>query len=503
MLPQGQNKIAALSREVDAVSHGADEGSLEDYFQPFALQVIGRRQFFESPFGRNRVIYADWTASGRGYAPIEKRLQEEVLPFFANTHTGTTVTGRAMTAAYEEARGIIKTHVHASADDQLLFCGSGMTDAVCRLQRMLGPGTLKDEAVVFVTHMEHHSNYISWLETGATVEVIKPAPQGNVHLKHLAELLEQHRHRKVKIAAVTACSNVTGIQTPYHDIAALMHAHGGYCFVDFASSAPYVSIDMHPDVPGGDLDGVYFSCHKFLGGPGTPGVLVFNKRLYEGGVPDRPGGGTILYSNPWGGRVYVSDIEQREDGGTPPILQAIKAALCFRLKEEMGVGPMLRREDELLECVFDRLPDMPGVSILEAGCRGRLGIVSFLVAGAHYNLIVKILSDRFGIQTRGGCSCAGPYGHWLLGIDKARSEELSHSLGAGDLSCKPGWVRLSLHPTMSDEEIGYILDAIEITIERYPEWKEDYGYDSAANEFVFRGIDQDSRVGKWFSAPLR
>ena len=490
MLPQRQNNA------------GPRPLPLEDYFSSFADHVIGRRQFFESPFGRNRVIYADWTAGGRGYGPIEKRLQCNVLPFFANTHTGTTVTGRAMTAAYEEAKAIIKAHVHADTDDLLLFCGSGMTDAVCRLQRMLGLRASKEEMVVFVTHMEHHSNHISWLETGATVEIIRAAPDGNVDLEYFTELLKKYKHRRVKIAAVTACSNVTGIQTPYHTIAALVHAYSGYCFVDFASSAPYVSIDMHPPEPGGDLDGIYFSCHKFLGGPGTPGVLVFNGRLHKGGVPDRPGGGTILYSNPWGGREYISDIEQREDGGTPPILQAIKAALCIRLKEEMGVEQMLRREEELLECVFDRLPGMPGVTILEAGYRRRLGIVSFMMTGGHYNLVVKMLNDRFGIQTRGGCSCAGPYGHFLLHIDEARSQAMRASLKSGDLSCKPGWVRLSLHPTMTDDEIGYILDAIGITVERYREWAADYVYDPASNEFVFRGWGERNRVREWFSAPL-
>jgi selenocysteine lyase/cysteine desulfurase len=477
--------------------------SLEDYFSPFAAQVIGHRQFCESPFGRNRIVYADWTASGRGYGLIEKRLQEDVLPFFANTHTGTTVTGRAMTAAYEEARAIIKGHVHAGDGDVLFFCGSGMTDAVCRFQRMLGLRASAEKTVVFVTHMEHHSNHISWLETGATVEVINDAADGNSDPGHLCELLGKYRHCKVKIAAITACSNVTGIQTPYHAIAALMHAHNGYCFVDFASSAPYVCIDMHPPFSGGDLDGIYFSFHKFLGGPGTPGVLIFNERLYERAVPDRPGGGTILYSNPWGGRAYVPDIEQREDGGTPPVLQAIKAALCVRLKEEMGVEQLLQREEELLEQVFDRLPRMRGVTILEGRCRNRLGIVSYLVAGAHYNLIVKILNDRFGIQTRGGCSCAGPYGHRLLGIDESRSHHLLKSLQAGDLSCKPGWVRLSLHPIMTDNEIEYILDAIEITVERYQEWAVDYLYDPAANEFVFKGWTDRNRVGEWFDAPLR
>jgi selenocysteine lyase/cysteine desulfurase len=461
---------------------------LQEYFRRFAAGIIGSRQFFETPYGRNRIIYADWTAGGRGYLPIELRLQQEILPFFANTHTGTTVTGRAMSTAYDEARLLIKKHVHAREDDQLLFCGSGMTDAVCRLQRLLGLRACPEEAVVFVTHMEHHSNHISWLETGTTVEIINPAPDGSVDLHHLGYLLECYRNRRVKIAAVTACSNVTGIRSPYHTIASMLHAGGGYCFVDFAASAPYENIDMHPPNPGqGDLDAIYFSMHKFLGGPGTPGVLIFGRRLYGGGVPDRPGGGTILYSNPWGGREYFADIEGREDGGTPPILQAIKAALCIRLKEEMGVTQLLRREEEMVEHVFDRLPGMPGVTILAAAQRRRLGIVSFVVEHAHYNLIVRILNDRFGIQTRGGCSCAGPYGHYLLNIDKPQSGAIRNALLSGDLSRKPGWVRLSLHPTMPDEEIDYILDAIEITVQRYREWKEGYVYDPRSNEFEFRG----------------
>ena len=473
--------------------------SLQEYFFPFAGNVIGNRQFFETPYGRNRIIYADWTAGGRGYLPIEKKIQQEILPFFANTHTGTTVTGRAMSAAYEEARAIVKEHVHAAEDDALLFCGSGMTDAVCRLQRMMGLRDRHNEAVVFVTHMEHHSNHISWLETGATVEIISPSADGNVDLDHLLHLLDRYRHRKTIIAAITACSNVTGIQTPYHAIASLMHGYGGYCFVDFAASAPYVGIDMHPqDEDMGDLDAIYFSFHKFLGGPGTPGALLFGRRLYTGGIPDRPGGGTLLYSNPWGGREYVPGIEQREDGGTPPILQAIKAALCTRLKEEMGIAQLLQREEEMVGHIFDRLPEMPGVALLAATQPRRLGIISFVVEHAHYNLIVKILNDRFGIQVRGGCSCAGPYGHFLLDIGETRSGAIRESLLAGDLSCKPGWVRLSLHPTMTDDELDYILDAIELTVQQYDEWEKDYVYDAVTNEFFFPGWEESSKVKEWF-----
>jgi selenocysteine lyase/cysteine desulfurase len=333
------------------------------------------------------------------------------------------------------------------------------------LQRMMGlKETQANEAegaaakvrpVVLVTHMEHHSNHISWLETNATVEVVPPGEDGGVDVGHFREMLERYGARRVKIAAVTACSNVTGIETPYREIARVMHEFGGVCFVDFACSAPYVKIDMR------GLDAIYFSGHKFLGGPGTPGVLVFNRKLLASGVPDQPGGGTLLYSNPWGGREYVENIEAREDGGTPPILQGIKAGLCIRLKEEMGVEPMRERETEMVGRLLERLTSTPGVEVLAADQWQRLGVISFVVQGMHYDSVVKSLNDRFGIQARGGCSCAGTYGHHLLCIDQARSEAIREALLSGEIQSKPGWVRLSLHPTMTDVEIDYIADAVE------------------------------------------
>jgi selenocysteine lyase/cysteine desulfurase len=452
--------------------------SLERYFSRFRQNIIGQEQFFETQYGPQRIIYADWTASGRAYRPIETRLQEEILPFFANTHSRSTVTGERMSGAYEQALAVVREHVNAREDDALVFCGSGMTAAVNKLQRIMGlriPERLMDFAacpkpdeaarpLVLVTHMEHHSNHISWLETIATVEIIRAAEDGNVDLQHLRQLLERFRHRKNKIAAVTACSNVTGIETPVHEIAAIMHEHDGLCFVDYACSAPYVPIDMHPGPRSKDLDAIYFSFHKFLGGPGTPGVLVFNSRLYRNRIPDQPGGGTMLYTNPWGVHEYIPDIQQREDGGTPPVLQGIKAAMCIRLKEEMGVENMLAREKELTLRLLGRLREIAGVQIL-GPTRKRLGIISFIVKNAHYDLVVRLLNDRFGIQSRGGCSCAGTYGHLLLDIGEEQSYEILDALRAGRTWSKPGWVRLSVHPTITDAEIDYIADAIEITVE--------------------------------------
>jgi selenocysteine lyase/cysteine desulfurase len=496
--------------------------ALEKYFSAFRRRALGDQQYFESPFGKKKIIYADWTASGRAYQPIEEYMQDEILPFLANTHTETTITGTLMSRAYEAAKGIVKAHVNASSDDVLIFCGSGMTGAVNKLQRILGlrvPERLADyvkkassdklpldldetlRPVVFVTHMEHHSNHLSWLETIATVEIIRRGEDGNVDLTHFCELLEQYSHRVNKIAAVTACSNVTGIRTPYQAIAKLVHAYGGSCFVDFSCCAPYCPIDMHPDEPDAGLDAIYFSGHKFLGGPGTPGVLIFNKNLYRNNVPDQPGGGTVLYSNPWKGREYVGDIEQREDGGTPPFLQGIKAAMCIRLKEEMGVANILRREEELLDMIFSRLLAMPNIEILEGGVTSRLGIVSFIIRGAHYNLIVKLLNDRFGIQTRGGCSCAAMYGHLLLHVGKSRSYKILDSIRRGDLSCKPGWIRLSIHPTMTNAETGYILDAIETTAANFRDWGKAYCYDRHTNEYSLQGAGpnmQEHMISAWF-----
>ena len=505
------------------VSSLTQKGTLENYFSHFRRNIIGLQQIFESPFGKKEIIYADWTASGRGYRPVEDCLLNEIMPFLANTHTETTVTGRLMSKAYEEAKVIVKAHVRANSEDALVFCGSGMTGAVNKLQRILGlkiPERIFDymirtgpkneylpwddvlKPIVFVTHMEHHSNHTTWLETIADVEIIRLGKNGNVDLDHFRILLEQFKHRKNKIAAVTACSNVTGIQTPYHDIAKLIHEYDGFCFVDFASSAPYIDIDMHPQGEGSALDAIYFSPHKFLGGPATSGVLIFNKKMYKNSIPDQPGGGTIVYSNPWKVHEYIANIEQREDGGTPPILQGIKVAMCVRLKEAMGVENILKREEELLQIIFARFLKMKNVEVLEGNIKKRLGIISFVVPGAHYNLIVKILNDRFGIQTRGGCSCAGTYGHMLLHVDKSRSYQILNGIRAGDLLCKPGWIRLSVHPTMSNEEIDFILDAIELTAAHFREWMKDYTYDVGSNEYSFKGqeVKEQSRIEEWFKS---
>ncbi len=485
---------------------------MEKYFEKFRENIIGYNQTFETPYGTQKMIYADWVASGRQYGPIEKKMAEVFAPFVGNTHTETSITGTLMTRAYLLAHKKIKEHVNASESDVIITAGFGMTALINKFQRMLGFKTYgdilhyeslpeNDRPVIFITHIEHHSNQISWYETIADVVLLKPDKDLLVDLDELRRQLKKYENRKIKVGAFSACSNVTGIETPYYEMAKIMHENGGLCFIDFAASAPYVKIDMHPEDPMKKLDAVFFSPHKFLGGPGASGVLVFDSALYrENEVPDQPGGGTVDWTNRWGEYKYTDNIELREDGGTPGFLQAIRTALCIELKNQMGVDNIRKREAQLVKIALEKLSEIKGLHILSDNVKKRLGIISFCIENVHYNLVVKILNDRFGIQVRGGCVCAGTYGHYLLGISHKQSKEMTDRINLGDFSEKAGFVRISLHPTMTDEELNFIIDAVKQISENYQTWQKDYVYNKHTN--IFTNIkdteDLNKKVAKWF-----
>lgn len=485
-------------------------GEMVKYFAPYRRNIVGIDTMYESPYGLKKMVYADWLASGRLYRPIEQKLLESFGPYVANTHTETNEAGTRMTRSYQEAHQIIKKHVNAGPDDVIITAGSGMTSVVNKLQRILGlkgcgnlikKPCLKEieRPVVFLTHMEHHSNHTSWFETIAEVVLIEPGRNLLVDPEHLREALEKFKDRSFKIGAFTGGSNVTGILPSYHTLARIMHEYGGIVFIDFAASAPYIDINMHPGNPMEKLDAIYFSPHKFLGGPGSSGVLIFDKSLYHNEVPDNPGGGTVAWTNPWGNYKYVDDIEVREDGGTPGFLQAIRAALAVRLKEEMGVENIMKREKELVKLAFRGLRKIQGIHILADRMEERLGVLSFYHEQIHYNLLVKLLSDRYGIQVRGGCVCAGTYGHYLLEVSYEASREITELINSGDLSRKPGWVRWSLHQTTTDAEVEFILQALEEIVINHSKWGMEYRYDSHSNEFVhlyYQGMDY---LKEWFS----
>lgn len=482
--------------------------NLEKHFETFRNNIIGNDQFIETINGIKKIHYADWAASGRLYKPIEEKIINQFGPFVANPHTETNITGKTITLAYREAKKIIKEHVHAYDKDIIIFEGTGMTGAVRKIQRILGLAINErfikgqkiqesDRPVVFITHMEHHSNHTSWEETIADVVVVPPDSNGEVSPEKLEETVQKYRNRPLKIGSFTACSNVTGIQTPYYEMAEVMHQIGGICFVDFSASAPYVNIDMHPNSPMQRLDGLFFSPHKFLGGPGTSGLAIISRDLFKSCVPDRPGGGTVKWTNPWGGRSYISNLEEREDGGTPGFLQAIKTALAIRLKEKMNCEYMEAQEKKLTEIMFDILEQNDRIILLEKDKKKRLPFFSFYVNGIHHQLIVKLLNDVYGIQVRGGCSCAGTYGHYLLGIGKEQSKQITDEIEKGNFYIKPGWVRVSLHPTMTEEEVRYIANGICDIVNQIDKYKENYTYCPETNDFRIKN-DPNLFKESWF-----
>ena len=484
---------------------------LEKYFEPFRKNIIGHNATYETPYGKQKVRYFDWIAGGRLYQPIEDKISGVFGPYIANTHTETSETGSRMTYAYHWAQKLIKEHVNAGPNDVIINAGSGMTTVVNKLQRILGMKGCnrsevrnchpkKERPVVFLTHMEHHSNQTSWYETIADVVVLEPDEHLMVDPEELRREVVKYADRPFKIGSFTACSNVTGIMPAVHELSRIMHENGGICFVDYAASAPYVDINMHPEDPLEKLDAIFFSPHKFLGGPGSSGVMIFDSSLYKSEVPDNPGGGTVDWTNPWGNYKYVDDIEAREDGGTPGFLQAIRTALAIELKNQMGTERIHRRENELVQLVFPLLKEIPGVRILADNEVERLGILSFYIPDVHYNLIVRLLSDRFGIQVRGGCACAGTYGHYLLEVSHEMSRKITDLINHGDLSAKPGWVRMSLHPTVTNEEVHYFAGALRQIVENLDEWSKDYIYSKRKNEFVHHSNHGETidLVKEWF-----
>lgn len=446
--------------------------------------IIGDDQVMDGPYGPRRVTYADYTASGRSLSFIEEFIVSEILPRYANTHTESSGTGLQTTRLREDARRIIGDCLGATEDDVVLFTGSGSTAAIDKLIGVLGiriPHELDqryqlsaripaaERPVVFIGPFEHHSNELSWRETIADVVRIPEDRDGHIDRDALEQRLVDYADRPLKIGSFSAASNVTGIVSDTCAISDLLHRHGALSCWDFAAAAPYVDIQLHPqcaDHPQAGKDAVFISPHKFVGGPGTPGVLVAARALFTNAVPVVPGGGTVSYVNAAEHR-YLSAIEMREEGGTPAIIESIRAGLVFALKEAVGTEVIRAAEERLLRRVVDAWQDEPAIDILGNIEAERLSIVSFVIHRPggkylHHNFVVALLNDLFGIQSRGGCSCAGPYGHTLLGIDLVHSHAYERQVTGGCEGIKPGWVRVNFNYFISDTVVDYIIEAVRM-----------------------------------------
>ncbi len=451
---------------------------------------VGRRAWLDTPYGRRLVTYADLTATGRYLHFVEAWLRR-VRPFYANSHTAISSTGRVMTELREEARRVIRRAVNAGPQDEVLFVGSGATAAINKLVGLLGwriSEPLEREfnlssliprekrPVVFVGPYEHHSNELPWLESVAEVVAIGLTPQGQIDLGDLERKLAAFPDRTMKLGAFSAASNVTGVLTDVKAVARLLHKHGGVVCFDFAAGGPYMPIDMHQGDESERIDALVLSTHKFIGGPEGSGVLVAHRDFFKTRSPERPGGGTVDYVASFERTSvdYVGRLDEREEGGTPAILGDIRAGIGFLVKEMTGPARILEHDVHLAQYALSRLGRHPRIHILGPTDVPRLPIVSFNIKRLHHDFVSALLDHLFGIQNRAGCSCAGPYGHRLLGIDRERSEAYRNQIARGLGGLKPGWVRVTLPYYASDEDIEFMLSAIEFVADHGQDFLPEY-----------------------------
>lgn len=512
----------------------AIDSTTEHLLQRIRDGVIGERMPMSTPFGQRPLIYADYTASGRALTFIEDAIRNRVLPWYANTHSETSATGRQTTAFREQARGAVRRSVNASDEHAIIFCGAGATAAVNRLVDCLGlrsgcyerfgasakPIPDANRPVVFIGPYEHHSNDLPWRESVAEVVTIPQNSEGGIDLEALQQALDQYANRPLKIGSFSAASNVTGIRSDVESVTALLHKNNALSFWDYAAAAPYVDINVQGGSESSNnlfsKDALFISPHKFVGGPGTPGILIVRRSLLPENQPAVTGGGTVSWVAP-GRHTYLPAGERREEAGTPAIVESIRAGMAFALKDQVTAEVIEHREDAWLARAFNRWGSNHNIQVLGGTEARRVSIVSLHILHdgepLHHGFVVALLNDLFGIQVRGGCSCAGPYGHHLLHLTDEQSAAIEQRVSEGESILKPGWVRLNFNYFLDEDTVDYLIDAIDLIAESghrllpYYQYDADHGVwryqGQMADEPLTLGFDSDEQPPSKLDIPLQ
>jgi len=458
-----------------------------------AESVIGEGVAINTAFGKRPLVYADYTASGRALDLVEQFIQDKVLPFYANTHSESSLTGRQSTVYREEARQAVKSSVNATHDHSVVFCGSGATAAIQKLIGMLKLDSYQAKPLVLIGPYEHHSNELPWRELNVDLVVIPLNEQGLIDQVVLQHTLEENTTRELIVGSFSAASNVTGVISDVKGISELLHQYGALSCWDYAAAAPYVEIDVSNSSDHGDnsLDAVFISTHKFIGGPGTPGILVVKDSIAKNEIPVVPAGGTVSFVAPDRHR-YIANIERREEGGTPAIVESIRAGLVFKIKDQIGAKNIEKLEAEHLAKAFSLWESNPNIDVLGGTDNKRLSIVSLRILACdkelHYGFVVALLNDLFGIQVRGGCSCAGPYAHTLLAMDEGYSRQIEDANVAGDMVLRPGWVRLNFNYFIEPETVDYLIRAIDWVATNGVYMLPFYRFDPSSGTWVYYSV---------------
>ncbi|GAB3484911.1 aminotransferase class V-fold PLP-dependent enzyme [Marinomonas epiphytica] len=453
--------------------------------------IIGKDALIETPFGARQLTYADYTASGRSLEFIEQSILEKVLPWYANTHTEANATGQQTTQYREQARQQIRKAVNAHSDDLVVFCGQGATAAIQVLIRQLGLMNLSDQerqrTCVLIGPYEHHSNELPWRELGVNLIRVKESSSGGICLDDLEQHLQAQQGKRL-IGSFSAASNVTGILADQNAITDLLQRYQALACWDFAGAAPYVTLDMNPQGHSAK-DAIFFSTHKFIGGPGSPGILVVKKQLIENLKPSIIGGGTVSFVTP-NDHQFLPVGERREEGGTPGIVESIRAGMVLALKQAVGCHYIEQREQVLNEKITQRWSEHPQIECLGHTSAPALTITAVRIKTPkgylHHGFVTALLNDLFGLQVRGGCSCAGPYGHQLLNIDNHKSQRIQEALACQETLLKPGWVRFNLNYFIEDSEANFILQAFEFVAQHGLSLLPYYAYNKAEDLWHFQ-----------------